>query len=675
MIDSAKNPFSGALITEQIEPDVFVEYFSDTLVKNAVGFFDLGNVVVKGTPGSGKSMLLTLLKPETRVAYFRHKQQFPVDGSDGKFISGGINLTRSGAHDFANRLARNSKQGIAIDDLALLFADFFNYFVCRDLLKSVSAFRAGELEPLRREIGLRVEDERLDTFAREIARNDCWFSYLEGTEDFTDLEKRIERRLLEYRSYFNFNIDELRPETLSSKTSVGEPIAVMASALRQSGVIGEETKVFIRVDQLEELYSLEKKHGLGDSYRQIVNKALGMRDPRMAYRIGTRDYAWERQPAIYGTSAKLEQNRDYSVISIEDLLRRKENRRGWLFPELAQDIFARRLQRSGYRFKSGRSALRDVFGESPPRELLAQRYLVGNPRSRQTEGGANADMADLPSEVAAAIERIGEHNPLDAQLAAAWVRQRAQRKLTASELAERIERQVWRHRTWWVKERKELALLHLAGRMNQRLMWGGADDILELSGHNVLVFIFICRQIWDVAIRSGSSDLQDHEQVQIDFETQATGIYDTSRSWAEKQIPRGMRGDERFRLVQTLGAHFRRTLIGDRAMSNPGMNGISLTLEELDNNDDLKKLLEFSSDFGDLVVLPHTTKLKDQKPRLKWYLAPILSPYFRIPHVHTKEPIYMTAAELIAILGGSQQAPDDSGSMGAGKSNDQLSLF
>ncbi|VVE49496.1 ORC-CDC6 family AAA ATPase [Pandoraea anhela] len=674
MSDVPKNPFSGALITEQIEPDAFVEYFSDTLVRNAVGFFDLGNVVVKGTPGSGKSMLLTLLKPETRVAYFRQNKNFPVSGNDAKFISGGINLTRSGAHDFANRLARNSRHGTSVDDLALLFADFFNYFVCRDLLKSVQIFLKDDLEPLRSEIGLKTDRDRLNKFSKKIANSDCWFSYLDGTSDFDDLIKRLERRLLEYRSYFNFNVEELRQEIISSKTSIGEPIAVMATALRDAGIIDEETIVFIRVDQLEELYSLEKKHGLGDSYRQIVNKALGMRDRRMAYRIGTRDYAWERQPGIYGTSAKLEQNRDYSVIPLDELLRRKENRRGWLFPELAQDIFARRLQRSGYKFKDSKSVLRDVFGSSPPRELLAQRYLVGHERSIEANEYLNQETADLPPPVIAAIRDVGNHDPLDAQLASAWARQRTQKKLSVAQLVEGIEKQVWRQRTWWVKERKELALLHLAGRMNQRLMWGGADDVLELSGHNALVFIFISRQIWDVAIRSNSRALQDLEQVQIEFETQATGIYDTSRSWVEKQIPRGMRGDDRFRLVQTLGAHFRRTLIADRAMSNPGTNGISLTLEDLNDNHEVKELLEFSSDFGDLVALPHTTKLKDQKPRRKWYLAPILSPYFRIPHIHTKEPIYMTADELVTILGGLRQAMLTEIS-DAPKSSDQLSLF
>ncbi|MFM0504295.1 ORC-CDC6 family AAA ATPase [Paraburkholderia caffeinilytica] len=675
MSEAPKNPFSSALATEQIEPDAFVEYFSDALVSNAVGFFDLGNVVVKGTPGSGKSMLLTLLKPETRVAYFRHGEQFPVGGDDAKFISGGINLTRAGAHDFTNRLARNSRQGIPFDDLVLLFADFFNYFVCLDLLKSIRVFLANDLEPLRKEIGLSLDLDRLNAFAASISGSDCWFHYLEGTQDFENLIKKIERRLLEYRSYFNFNIDQLSPDFLSSKTSVGEPIAAMAAELRRSGVLSPDTKVFIRVDQLEELYSLEREHGLGDSYRQIINKALGMRDPRMGYRLGTRDYAWERQPAIYGTSSKLEQNRDYSVISLEEMLRRKENRRGWLFPELAQDIFARRLHRAAYALKDSKTALRDVLSDSPPREELARRYLSGKARPVGTEDKYAIDASDLPAEVAAAIEKIAQTDPLDAQLATAWVRQRAQRNLAAALLAERIERQVWRQRTWWVKERKELALLHLAGRMNQRLMWGGADDVLELSGYNALVFISICRHIWQVAIRSDARSLQRQGPILIDFDTQATGIYDASRSWAEKQIPRGMRGDERFRLVSTLGAHFRRTLIGDRAMSNPGKNGISLTLEDLEDHADLKKLLAFSSDFGDLVVLPHTTKLKDQKPRRKWYLAPILSPYFRIPHVHTKEPIYLTAEELTTLLGGTQQKLSLISVADTTNTNDQLNLF
>ena len=62
-------------------------------------------------------------------------------------------------------------------------------------------------------------------------------------------------------------------------------------------------------------------------------------------------------------------------------------------------------------------------------------------------------------------------------------------------------------------------------------------------------------------------------------------------------------------------------------------------------------LLE-ATGFGDLVASTHTSKRKGEK-RTKYYLAPILSPYFRIPAVHTKEPEYVKIAQVQSWLTGS----------------------
>jgi len=51
-------------------------------------------------------------------------------------------------------------------------------------------------------------------------------------------------------------------------------------------------------------------------------------------------------------------------------------------------------------------------------------------------------------------------------------------------------------------------------------------------------------------------------------------------------------------------------------------------------------------DYGDLLEGTHTTKNKDRAPRLKWYLNPLLCPYFRIPYIRTKEPVYTNLVTL-----------------------------
>ena len=86
------NPFFEVYVGDRLTSSEFVGIFSPFLVEYAQALFLPGNVVVKGIQGSGKSMLLTLLKADVRREYGRAEAQFPVQGSTGDFIGAGINL-------------------------------------------------------------------------------------------------------------------------------------------------------------------------------------------------------------------------------------------------------------------------------------------------------------------------------------------------------------------------------------------------------------------------------------------------------------------------------------------------------------------------------------------------------------------------------------------------------
>jgi hypothetical protein len=105
------------------------------------------------------------------------------------------------------------------------------------------------------------------------------------------------------------------------------------------------------------------------------------------------------------------------------------------------------------------------------------------------------------------------------------------------------------------------------------------------------------------------------------------------------------------RFIDEVGSWMRTKLIEDKAMSNPGHNGFSLTRSELESAPDLRALLEEAVGWGDLYEVAHTSKSKRETasdPRRKYYLNPILSPYYQLPHSHTKEPIYNALEKLKA---------------------------
>jgi len=81
-------------------------------------------------------------------------------------------------------------------------------------------------------------------------------------------------------------------------------------------------------------------------------------------------------------------------------------------------------------------------------------------------------------------------------------------------------------------------------------------------------------------------------------------------------------------------------------MSNPGHTGISLLTEQLQNEIEFHRMLDDCVDYSILDMKDHTTKTKDRKRRLKFYIEPILCPYFKLPFQQTKEPIYFNCSDL-----------------------------
>lgn len=624
------NPFQELYVTDSPDPRVFVELFSDVLVGNASALFVPGNVVVKGTQGSGKSMLLNLLRPEIRQAYHSAGRRFPLDSMAAPFIGAGINLTRSGALDIGQRPV--GSQGD--DDLALFplyFADFVNYFVVRDVLRSVQIL--AEAPEVFGDIASKVA---LDQYASSLSRDDSWFGYLLGCTDYQSVCQRIDERISWYRRFHQYNAD-LPANVSDTKTSIGEPIAKAADIARQTGAIKAGIEVFVRIDQIERLYRSDAvRPELGPQYRRIINKAIGARDSRVSYKLGTRRYAWEDDLTVFGSHDQLENLRDFRIVDLDELLRRGENTKTWIFPKFAEDAFSRRLEHAGHGIPARDKVVRQVLGRSPTPEEAGLSFKQASPE-------VALRLNDLPGEWHEYLVGLFASSPLDASLAAAWLRQRAARKDGSVPGIPVADSPLPWRRGIWRKERSRQALVQLASRTAQRLKWSGAEHILSLSGGNISVFLSICHEIWDAHLRSERrrppEKRHDPMASPIDRDIQSAAIYTASRYWYDK-VAEQPKGDDRQRLVMVLGIQFRKWLVDDLAMSYPGWNGFSLDQTELDSASELRGFLLDAADYGDLVAVPHTTKERNRRPRLKWYISPVLSAHFQIPENHAKEPFY-----------------------------------
>lgn len=638
-----KNPFSESPLTEHIAADDFVRIFSPELVKQVMSLFDRGNVILKGTPGTGKTMLLSLFKLDTRIAYSRERKPFPVPKENLTFISAEINLTRVRAYDIAHRMSQSSTED-AKRSLAISFADYFNHHLVRSLLINLKLLCDDAHISLKDECGVSLSKLDLDRLAVRIAQSRCWMGSIHQVRTFDDLIAAIDQRIADYRGYFSLN-RVLPQSVLETRTEIGEPLSEVAGILKDMAFISAKTNVIAVVDQLEELYQIEDHYDMSGLFRQVVNRALGLRDGRVSYRIGTRAYAWSRELKMFGASQPLEETRDFTVEDIDLILKREESGR-WYFPALACDVFQKRLEAAGYvdHPKSAKDVFREFVGKPLERAKLATLYAGKSPeRILRTN-------QNWPAAWKSFLGELVKKDPLSAKLGEAWVQQRDKQNLLSRQDFQPLP---WESasKKWWRKERNELALAQIAAAAGQRMIWSGDDDILELSGGNTLGFITICKHVWQAWMRTAEFEVDlESKQGLIPVQVQASGIFDASRMWVEKISPQRYNGSTRQKIVLTLAHWFRRKLANDSSMSNPGHNGFSLALEDLARFPDLEELLDLCCDFGDLVSYSHTTKNPDKRERKKWYLAPLSSPFYRIPHIHTKEPIYATASEIINLL-------------------------
>lgn len=643
----ASNPFHDLYLSETISEDALVELFSPVIVEHSRVMFEPGNVIVLGPQGTGKTMLLNLLRPDSRLAYDRANIKFPVPLESSRFIGAGINLRKCGALEFAQHL-ETELGSREIQELQLLFADFINYLIVADLIASIQQMLNSSNEHLLREIGINSDKSNLDKFAKHLANDSCWFGIFSEVETIEAFTSKINDRIAKYRKFINLNND-IPKEITESKTVIGDPILKAAHALRAAGVLEDDVKVFIRIDQYEQLTTLNL---LGTAYgsgcQQLIHKALSARDGRVSYRIGTRKHGWPTPPTIYKTSDVLELKRDFDVIDMDEIFRRRENSRTWLFPKFARDIFERRLRGSEFTKNNQPVDLVTAMGQSLKPQERVQRYVsTSSGRSAVIERAITALPQTVPEEWKLYIYDVAREDVLRGWLCCAWIRQKITQKKIRNPKAPSIPvdgKTPWASQPYWQKERIHQALMQIASANRQALMWSGEEDILNLSGGQILIFLFLLQHVWDAWLRDNRGVSDGNYNFPIEGDVQSQGIMEASIEWRSKQIE-GPNARQRKKFIDILGEHFYARLIDDRSMSYPGENGISISDADLDSFPDLSAFFKEAAGFGDLFSAPHTSKRKGEK-RTKFYLAPILSPCFRIPAVHTKEPEYLKIVQI-----------------------------
>jgi len=610
-------------------------------------------------------MLLTLLKPETRLAFAEACAPFPLDDIAPSFIGAGISLIRSGAIDFGQRpMTSRGDESPQVQEL--YFADFLNNCIVDDLFDSVRTYLTTDSAHIRTDLTLGTR-AALEDFAQAFAQDDCWAGAFAQVDTFDELQAEIRSRIQIYRDYLAYNVDEIPDQVSRTKSSAGEPISVAAELLRTCGVIGDHVEVFIRIDEYETLARtsqwLREAHGERADYTSVVHKMLGLRDPRVSYRIATRRHAWPQRPRMQGTSGVLEELRNFQLIDLDDLTRRRPYREG-LFDELVEDIFTRRLRWAGYPVDAGESNIKGVFGSLS--RVEESRLYLGRATYRVGP--------QISADNAATIRSIAQENPLAASLGEAWILRRPNQPVSRDDRGlfpwERAEASRWR------ASRSSHALMRLAQRHHQRLLWAGHDRIVGVSGGNPLAFVSVCQSIWDAWIRQGA-DVRNHESLPniTNRYVQDEGVRQASSYWFRK-LRADPDGDRRLRFVAILGEVFRSWLGADAKLAYPGYNAFSLDFKQLTADPDLSSFLREAAAYGVLIDRRYRDRARGKRLMVRWQLASIYCPYFQLPIEQNRDARRVSIGDVRSWLHAADMPADrQSPASYFGSEDDQTSLF
>jgi len=650
-MSSVRNPFQSLYVTERVNELNFPAIFSPTLIPVVLPLFQAGNVMLSGTQGTGKSMLLALLDSEIRISFWNSQTNpYPVESDFCKFVGANINLSTSLVTKF-NERKFSSDPGENIARSQAVFSDYFNTWVIRDLLQSIETLMLKAPKFRLQECGVKATPSMLDTFAKTLATSDTCGVLMKGVASHAEAIAALTQRLRMYLDFINFKTDQIPDLIWSSLTGIGEPISALSKLLKEAALLDRGTEVFVTVDQCEELLRLEQsdtdqeEHG---RFRKILDKVISSREKGVSYRLGTRPNAvWK---------GKSEEVRDYIKVDLDVLFSKKEHSKS-LFPRFAEDVFVRRLQENELSLsKFQPDVLSEFFSASPTASDRAKECAP----AKRPERVLRLEK-EWPASVTEKLVTLARSDVLSAKLGEAWFRQASAKAKSGSQVSdaerekavqelEQFESSLlpWEvaDRRWWKKERTGQAVLQIAAGNAQRVPYRGKRDILALSGKNILVFALICQKIWEAWIQqTDASSASTTVPRPLPNWRQDEGIRAASEVWHSK-ISSAPNADTVRRLIDELGSRLRRQLRNDKPMSYPGANGISLRNVELEADPELKELLDHATAEGFLQVFRHTSKSPSRGQSQKWYTHPILAPYYELTVPHTKEPLYLSVAKL-----------------------------
>lgn len=639
-----RNPFHGPVVTETIEDPVhYREVFSQKiLVGETLEVFRRVNVALLGPQGSGKSMILNLVRQPVLREWLDDKGRPPVPLRHiDPFFGISINLTRASIHVFGRRsagLPADDNLSQAAPEIAGA-ADYFAHHLLREFVKALAALQEQDSRLLAEWMQLNHPESDIGGAGREIATWELWGGYYSSCRSLGEIAERATERLNAWKGFLNYRNEAMPPELRATLVSPEDVLHPLGNVLRDLTKSRSGLPLFVVVDQYEELPRLNPS--LGPSLQRMVNTLIKARDPVVFIKIGVRTNDWGQELRVWGSESAIELQRDYVSIDLSEVLGRRENRQGWLFPRFAKDVAYRRLRYEGRYSKARLDSMQRMLG-SWNAEDEAALYSGSAPRPARM-------LLGLPEPIVEALLGIPDvqESYLELRLAGAWATQQLRRKREPGDVMYRAEHELPWRKEWWRKERVDIALLQMASLMSERRYYYGWETMLYLAGSNITAFLLLCEEIWDIASKLGEDPLSGEA---LRPSVQSEGVHSASAMWRGRDRNEQDQGARRYAVLNNLGAAIRAAVIDDMGISNPGHSGFSISEADLYSNDasEARIFLQNAVNWSVMQERRHVSKEDRSSPRLKYYIHPLLAPAMGIPYKRVKEPRYVEVSDVVS---------------------------
>ncbi len=269
---------------------------------------------------------------------------------------------------------------------------------------------------------------------------------------------------------------------------------IFVDSLRDSGVLSKDIRLFILLDEYQELSKLTSNGELP----RVINSAIKVisRSPSslLEFKIGTRRYGI-KELRILGSETKIEREREYDIIDLEGVF----SGMGGLqfYRRFIQDITKRRLEKNSY-FK--KRNFYDWFDRSSPKWEF--RNLVGDDSEfkilKETLRLKTLYTFESLREMYKELMGGFPKDPSDQVIAGLLLLKGLTEKKKGHELVEFLKDQ--KTEKGWRKQGREIVFFTLAAIYGRQKRNFGHDSIVRASFPVVLNYLRLCKTMIELSM-------------------------------------------------------------------------------------------------------------------------------------------------------------------------------